>query len=71
MTRITMIVDNVATVEVNGVEIKVTAEEWREGGAVPAFRDIEIRRIAELKHTLATKNGDAWRARLEVNDLDL
>ena len=48
MTQITMITNSVATVE-------VTAEEWLEGGAPAAFRDIEIRRIAEFKHLLATK----------------
>ena len=51
MTQITMITNNVATVEVDGRSYQVTAEEWLEGGAPPAFRDIEIRRIAEFKHT--------------------
>lgn len=51
MTQITMITNNVATVEVDGRAYEVTAEEWLEGGAPAAFRDIEIRRIAEFKHT--------------------
>lgn len=66
-----MITDNVATVEVDGRSYKVTAEEWLEGGAPAAFRDIEICRIAEFKHTLATKNGADWLKRLEVNELNL
>ena len=55
MTQITMITNNVATVEVDGRAYEVTAEEWLECGAPAAFRDIEIRRIAEFKHLLATK----------------
>ena len=50
-----MITDNVAAVEVDGRSYEVSAEEWLGGGAPPAFRDIEIRRIAEFKHLLATK----------------
>ena len=71
MTRIVMITDNAATVEVDGRSYEVTAEEWPSSDTPAAFRDIEIRRIAEFKHTLATKNGADWLKRLEVNELDL
>ena len=37
MARITMITNNVATVEVDGRSYEVSAEEWLDGASVPGY----------------------------------